>query len=305
MGDGEEMKIVVFILVIFIILLVAYIYFLQTQLNNINQQLVKRLSKKTKQPISLLLINRELDKLAANINKCLKAEELLRLESIRNEKQFRELITNISHDLRTPLTALKGYQQLMEKGGLTDGQREKLLTARKHANQLGDMIERFFEYAYLISTEQELTIERINLTSLMAECIVEFIPVFEEKNMVIHLEEKPHVFVQADKKMLVRIIQNLIRNCAAYADGNIIVDILTDQNAVILFRNPIKHSLDIDTARLFDRYYAADNRGGKSTGLGLSIVKLLAEQQGGSASASIQDGFFEIKIELPLYVNSR
>ncbi len=83
-------------------------------------------------------------------------EELLRLDSIREEKRFKELIANISHDLRTPLTAIKGYQQLIEKDELNDNQREKMQIAQKHAHELEKLIEHFFEYSYLVTTELKL-----------------------------------------------------------------------------------------------------------------------------------------------------
>ncbi|WP_233099710.1 histidine kinase dimerization/phospho-acceptor domain-containing protein [Bacillus velezensis] len=95
--------------------LVLYIVLIQLQLRNINYQLEKRLTEYTRQPVSVELINKDLNKLVVNINKYLKAEESLRLKRIREDRKFRELIVNISHDLRTPLTAIKGYQQLIKR----------------------------------------------------------------------------------------------------------------------------------------------------------------------------------------------
>lgn len=103
-----------------VLILALYIAYLQYQLHSMNHQLNKRLREKTRQQLSLELINPELNRLAANMNKSLKAEETLRLNGIREEKRFKELIANISHDLRTPLTDIKGYQQLIEKGELSD-----------------------------------------------------------------------------------------------------------------------------------------------------------------------------------------
>lgn len=85
-----------------------------------------------------------------------KAEETLRLNGIREERRFKEWITNISHDLRTPFTAIKGYQQLMEKGTLLDEQRQKLKVAQKSTNKLGDLIDHFFEYSCLINASPEV-----------------------------------------------------------------------------------------------------------------------------------------------------
>nr|WP_269847250.1 HAMP domain-containing sensor histidine kinase [Paenibacillus sonchi] len=273
---------------------------LQRQLRNINRQLDRRLSEGTRQPVSLALINRELNQLTANINKCLKAEENLRLEGIREEKRFKELIANISHDLRTPLTAIRGYQQLMNKTELSDDQRHKLRAAQKRADELGVLIEHFFEYSYLVSAEPVPVLERMNLTNMVTECLAETIAVFEEKSLVVHLESPEPVFAYVDREMTARIVQNLIRNCALHSDGDVEVRILIADHAVISFRNHIRNTVDIDVDRLFERFYTANHSKSRTTGLGLSIVRLLAERQGGRTRASLKDGFLEIIVALPL-----
>ena len=282
-------------------LLFMYIIFIQRQLHNINLQLTKRLREKTRQPISLELINPKLNILAANINKCLAEEEKLLIEGIKKEKRFKELIANISHDLRTPLTAIKGYQQLMEKGELMDNQRKKLGIAQKHTLELGQLIEHFFEYSYLINAEPELNLVRLNLTNLVTECLAASVPILEENNLAIHIEETEAIFVLADKEMVRRIVQNLIRNCVQHSSGDIEVSLLVMENAVISFRNPVKSCSKIDVEQLFNRFYTGDNARSYSTGLGLSIVKLIVESMGGSVGAKLQDGLLDIQVRLPLF----
>ncbi|WP_406787998.1 sensor histidine kinase [Clostridium neuense] len=285
---------------VLVILFSSYIIFLQLQLHNINKLLTKRLAEHTRQPINLALFNKELNTLAANINKCLKDEENLRIEALREEKHFKEMISNISHDLRTPLTAIKGYQQLMEKGVLTSEQRYKLQVAEKHADELGVLIEHFFEYAYLLNAEPELKLEKINLTNLVTECIAESIAVFEENNLEVRIIEALPVFAKASKEAVIRIVQNLIRNCVQHSAGNVEVQVLAEKNAVISFKNSVKNSNEIDINHIFDRFYTADKARSKTTGLGLSIVRLLAEEMGGSTNASLQAGVLDIRVELPL-----
>lgn len=299
----KSLKIAVYILAISTIPLIAYIIFIRLQLHNINKQLHKRLTEKTRQPISLELQSRELNTLAVNINNCLKAEETLRLNRIREEKRFKELIANISHDLRTPLTAIKGYQQLMKNGELTAVQEKRLVTAEKYTEELGQLIEHFFEYSYLLTTNPELNIERFNFTNLVTEYIVSSIPIFEENDLTVCLEDTPPIFVDSDKEMVARIIQNLIRNCIQHSNGDIVVQLLTRKDVVISFKNPVKNISQIDVGRLFDRFYTADKSRGSNTGLGLSIVKLLAEQLGGSVSASLDNDLLDIQVSLPLSIN--
>lgn len=270
------------------------------QIRNINRQLAKRLQENTRQPISLELFNNELNSLAVNINKCLKAEELLRLKTIREQKQFKEMIANISHDLRTPLTALKGYQQLLAKETLSLEQFEKLKVAQKNTDELGILIEHFFEYSYILNTDLVMNVERINLTNLLTECLADSVANFEENNLTIKFEDSPSIYGLVDKDLAKRIIQNLIRNCSQHSTGDIWVKISTSQNVIISFRNPVKNASELDVTRLFERFYSSDKARGKFTGLGLSIVKLLSEQMGGNSYASLQDNEIDIQVELPL-----
>lgn len=295
------MLIAIAVLCFILLLLAAYVVFIKLQLCGINRQLEKRLTEQTRQPISLSLLDRELNRLAVNINKCLKAEENLRLSAVQEEKHFKELIANISHDLRTPLTAIKGYQQLMDKGTLSGEQHQKLAVAQKHADELGGLIEHFFEYSYLLSANTEPRPERLNLTNLMAECLAESVAVLEEKHLAVNFDEFRPIFIFADREMVIRIIQNLIHNCVQHSDSDIEVKLTTGQMAGISFRNAVKNADEIDVKQLFERFYTADKARNGSTGLGLSIVKHLAEQMGGNTFALLQDGFLEIWVELPVH----
>jgi signal transduction histidine kinase len=288
------------ILVVLLIVLILYIIYAQSQIRSMSRQLDKRLRENTRQPISLELMNSDLSKLAINMNKCLKAEENLRLNGIRDEKKFRELIADISHDLRTPLTAIKGYQQLLDTQELMKEQRTKLHIAEKHADELGQLIEHFFEYSYLLNSEPELKPERINLTQLLTDCLISFITTFEEHKLAVNFDEAtPQIYAMADKEMINRILQNLIRNCIQHSIGDITVKLSQQDKAVISFQNPVKDPQVIDLNQLFDRFYTGDKARSHSTGLGLAIVKLLSEQMGGSVGASIEGNKLEIRVELP------
>jgi signal transduction histidine kinase len=296
----EVLSIAVGLLATLVVVLFLYNLSIQLQLRSMNRQLVQRLRETTRQPLSLELINGELNRLAANINTAFKVEENRRLEGIREEKRFKEMIANLSHDLRTPLTAIKGYQQLLEKSGLDSGQLKKLQTAQKYADELGALIEQFFEYAYLLHAEPELQLERIHFTALVTECLAEAVTGFESRKLAVSVEGEPSVFVHADRKMTVRIVQNLIRNCMVHSAGDVEVRLQAGERAVLQFRNPVKDASQLDVERLFDRFYTGDQARKRTTGLGLSIVRLLAEQMGGHTSAVLDNGFLEIRVELPL-----
>ena len=274
------MSVIVIVLCLIIVFLIIYIGFILNQLNSINKQLHKRLSENTRQPLNVVLFNKTIIKLASNINHCLKLEEKRRLDSINEQKQFKELISNISHDLRTPLTSVKGYQQLLQKS----------------------------EYSYLITSNIKPNLEKINISNLIVECVLSYIGVLEEKNININMDEPPPIYVLGDKDMLIRIVDNLLNNCAKHSLGDIDIKIDYDKipdskNAKIIFTNPISPNNDINIEKLFHRFYTADSTRNKSTGLGLSIVEFLVKQLNGDVGACLDKNamLLSIYFEIPLF----
>lgn len=297
------MIIAVVLLSISVLILFLYIIFILKQLKSINKQLDKRLIENTRQPLNIELFNKTITNLSKNINRCLKLEEKRRLESINDQKQFKELISNISHDLRTPLTSIKGYQQLLEKTPLDKHQVQLLKTAQKSTDELGLLIENFFEYSYLVTAKTEPNFKKININNLIVECVLSYIAIFEEKNLNVNIKDTPPVFVLGDKNMLIRIIENLLNNCAKHSLGDIDIKIEFLQNAKITFTNPINQDTNINVDKLFHRFYTSDSTRNKSTGLGLSIVEFLVKQMDGNVGAYLNktDHTLSIFFEIPLF----
>ena len=297
------MIIAVVLLSISVLILFLYIIFILKQLKSINKQLDKRLIENTRQPLNIELFNKTITNLSKNINRRLKLEEKRRLESINDQKQFKELISNISHDLRTPLTSIKGYQQLLEKTPLDKHQVQLLKTAQKYTDELGLLIENFFEYSYLVTAKTEPNFKKININNLIVECVLSYIAILEEKNLNVNIKETPPVFVLGDKNMLIRIIENLLNNCAKHSLGDIDIKIEFLQNAKITFTNPINQDTNINVDKLFHRFYTSDSTRNKSTGLGLSIVEFLVKQMDGNVGAYLNktDHTLSIFFEIPLF----
>lgn len=297
------MIIAVVLLSISVLILFLYIIFILKQLKSINKQLDKRLIENTRQPLNIELFNKTITNLSKNINRCLKLEEKRRLESINDQKQFKELISNISHDLRTPLTSIKGYQQLLEKTPLDKHQVQLLKTSQKSTDELGLLIENFFEYSYLVTAKTEPNFKKININNLIVECVLSYIAILEEKNLNVNIKETPPVFVLGDKNMLIRIIENLLNNCAKHSLGDIDIKIEFLQNAKITFTNPINQDTNINVDKLFHRFYTSDSTRNKSTGLGLSIVEFLVKQMDGNVGAYLNktDHTLSIFFEIPLF----
>lgn len=269
------------------------------QLDLISDQIYKSLQNNTKQIVTLDHINKDLNSLATSVNILLKEEEERRNKILKDEKNFKELISNISHDLRTPLSIIKGNLQLIDGSNLTLEQTDKLKTAQKYAKDLELLIESFFQYTYLISDEDKLYIEKLNLTNFIGECIVEFINEFEKKNINVKYNEPSAILINTDKKILKRIIYNIFQNCFDHSNGDIIIELNSEDRITLSIKNPIKKDIKIDINKVFNRFYTSENSKSKTTGLGLSIVKLLISKLDGTISASIYNNIFEIIISLP------
>ena len=232
-------------------------------------------------------------------------ERQIRLDSMKDEKHFKEMIANISHDLRTPLTAIKGYLYLLSQSELTSDQCHKLSIAQKHANDLGNLIDSFFDYSYMLNTELLPNMQKINLTNIVAECLADFVTAFEERGITVVYQQELPVYAYADPQMTIRIMQNLLRNCKAYSVGDITVTICNIQSpkgrmAQIAISNAINSNNQVDPERMFERFYKGDkSRSSTATGLGLSIVKHLVEINNGTASARIKENILTLEISLP------
>lgn len=293
-------------LICIIILLLLYIFYLINQIKSIGSQVNLRLNNDSRQPIEVQLMNKHLNSLTADFNRILAKEENLRIKTKKHEEKIKNMIANISHDLRTPLTAVKGYMQLLEKSTTEENEDEMLKTCLNHIDDLEKLINSFFEISYLEVNQREIQLKKINLTNMVSNMLVDYVYQFEEKNIeVIYSNEKP-VYVNADEDCTKRIISNLIKNCICHSKGNLQVNIIEEEMIKLSFKNPVEENVEINVENIFDRFYIADKSRNKgTTGLGLSIVKMLAQQMGGKVYANIKDNLLEIVVELTKYTENQ
>ena len=288
--------------------LTGYILILKSQIHSIDEQLKKKRKESSRQPIHLQLLDQRLNDLVVEMNRFFTKEEKMRNEVIDRERAFKDMIANISHDLRTPLTSIKGYLQLIAKEIYArqgeDALKSYLEIVQKHTDELGDLIEHFYEYSYLCDVKQEPEITRINLTNLVMESVAAVLPQMEERGLAFELEETIY-HVAGNTEMITRILQNLLRDCLSYAKSQILISYTVEgerekeqEQVVLHVQNDLCREQEIDTAHLFERFYAG-NHNKKSTGLGLAIVQMLTEQLLGKLSARMVEERLEIQIALP------
>lgn len=275
---------------ILVIFLLAYILYMKREMINISNQLNNYNDFKSGKMIDINLINKEVELLAESINRHIKISNELRLNEVKSKEKLKEMIASISHDLRTPLTSIVGYIQMIKlKNNLDDKNMEYLSRVEKKAKDLQIMLEDFFILSVAESSEYNMDFEYVNIKEILCDTLVEFYDELEKRNTEpeIIIEDVQNII--GDKNSIVRIIENLMSNILKYSSEDVSIKLKGNNKSVILtFMNTVEKDNKIDTDKMFDKFYKNSDlsRTTKSTGLGLSIVKTLIEKMNGSVHAT-------------------
>ena len=205
-------------------------------------------------------------------------------------------MTNVAHDLRTPLTAICGYLDLISTEKYADKIRSYADIAKERASALKALTDELFRYSVSLDKNRSIHLQEICLNSVISERVLDFYDELTEKGIspVIELPDK-NVNTIADKRDVSRIFDNLISNAVKYGEKNLKIKL--DEDGSVTISNSTSKLTHLDVEKMFDRFYTVKNYN-YSTGLGLSIAKSLVEQYGGSISASLENGVFSIKLNL-------
>ena len=285
--------IIIGILLLMIFVLLAKVYFLRKSTREIAEAFRDRLTADTNILIDISTRDPYMRELAADINTQLR---LLRKERHRYQQgdlELKEAVTNISHDLRTPLTAINGYLDLLEREEKSENVQRYLSQIQNRTEVLKNLTEELFRYS-VVTSSQELKPERMDVVRALEESLLSFYAVMQEKSIrpEIQLPEQP-VYCELDAGAVNRIFSNIISNALKYSDGDFFVEMNDDGK--ITFSNRADNLNTVAVGRLFDRFYTVE-ASRNSTGLGLSIAKLLTERMGGSISAKYQEGRLVIEV---------
>jgi len=231
--------------------------------------------------------------LAAAINRELRTLRELRHRYQNGDKELKNAVTNISHDLRTPLTAICGYLDLLERVEKSEQVTRYVGQIANRIEALKALTEELFRYS-VISAEPALHPERLDLCRVLEDTLLSFYAALREKGIEasISLPDVP-VWQTLDASALSRIFSNVISNAVKYAEGDLAVTM--SEAGDITFKNTARSLSALDAEKLFDRFYTVNSARG-STGLGLSIAKILVERMGGHISASYKDDALYIHI---------
>lgn len=283
--------IIIGILLVVLFALAAKVYYLRKSAKEIAEAFRDRLTADTNTLIDISSRDPHMRKLASDINTQLR---VLRKEHHRysqGDRELKEAVTNISHDLRTPLTAINGYLGLLGQEEKSENVRRYLEQIQNRTEALINLTEELFRYS-IVTSSQSLRCERMDVVRALEESLVSFYAVMKEKNIEpqIELPEEP-IWMCLDAGALNRIFSNIISNAIKYSDGDLAIKMT--HAGEIMFENTAQNLDAVSVGRLFDRFYTVE-ASRNSTGLGLSIAKILTERMGGTISAQYQDGVLRI-----------
>lgn len=263
--------------------------------DEICQEIDARLGRDTNVGIDLTISDGKMRLLAAEIDRQMRRLRKEHIRYLQGDKELKEAVTNISHDLRTPLTAICGYMELLEQEEVSQKVRGYLAVVQERIDTLKQLTEELFRYSLVVSANQYEERESVNLNRALEESIAGYYGALKEAGITPRIcipEEK--VLRQLNKAALSRILANVIGNAVKYSDGDL--EITLSGDGCIVFRNHAKEMNQVLAERLFDRFYTVET-GKNATGLGLSIARALTEQMGGEICASYEEEYLVIEVK--------
>jgi len=249
----------------------------------------------------------EILELINNINMIQRGYEIAVEDTLRNEKIKTELISNVSHDLRTPLTSIINYVNILKSPDLTEDERNDYLNiVEKKSKKLKVLIDDLFEMSKINSGKIELTKDRIDIMSLIHQVVGEYVFLYEDKNIEFKVDsESEEIYMNLDGKMMSRVIENIVINALKYSLENtrVYIDVVEDDYSVeISCKNVANYEMDFDNTEIFERFARGDksrNSKVEGSGLGLAITKSIIELHGGNINILREGDMFKIFIYIP------
>ena len=282
------------ILIIIIAILVIKIHLLRKSADEISDAFSDRVASDTNILIDLSSRDRHMQNLADNMNRELKKLQSDRHRYQQGDTELKNAVTNISHDLRTPLTAICGYLDMLDKEDQNENTRRYLKIIRGRTEIMKQLTEELYRYSVFTSVSNGTPSEPVILNSILEESISALYTSLRQSRITPSIV-MPDVKVSRmlNRNAVSRIFGNIISNAVKYSDGDL------EETGRITFANHAEKLDEIQVGRLFDRFYTVETASSGSTGLGLSIARALTEQMGGSITAEYKDGMILVHVHFP------
>lgn len=279
-----------------ILLLIIKIAVMKKSVREIRTDFAVLIKGDSNSQITLSSRDKDLCMLATDLNESLKEQRKLYLLYHQGDQEMKTAVTNISHDLRTPLTAISGYLELLKDEEKSEQVEKYLSIIEERTGHMKKLTEEMFEYSIITSEgEEELPLEDVDLNRMLEDCVMNYYAVLSEKkiDLTVDITEKK-IIRKLNKVQTERVFSNLISNALKYSDGDL--SITMDDQGEIVFSNHAREITPVIVERLFGRFYTVENAR-NSTGLGLSIAKTFVERMHGEIGADYRDSKLYIRIK--------
>lgn len=288
---------VIGILLLIVVMLLIKLRILHRAAGELAEDFAGRLATDTNTLIDLSTRDRYMRKLATPINEQLRLLRKQRLQYLNGDRELKEAVTNISHDLRTPLTAICGYLDLLEQEEKSEAVTRYLSMIANRTQALKQLTEELFRYSVILSTANDMNLEAVNINGVLEESVAAFYAALTERGITptIQISEK-RIVRQLNRAALSRVFSNILSNVLKYSDGDLYISLF--ETGEITFTNAASKLDKVQVGKLFDRFFSVE-AAGNSTGLGLAISKTLVEQMNGAITAQYENSQLSICIAFP------
>lgn len=295
------MQIVLWVIIGVLALVIAglfvKIFLLQKSAKEIEEAFADRLVNDTNTLIDISSGDRYMRNLANAINIQLRKLREERHRFQQGDIELKNAITNISHDLRTPLTAICGYLDLLEDEEKSESACRYIEIIKNRADLITELTEELFRYSIIISDERNAVTEPVAINAVLEESVAAFYSALNEHNIIPDIKISENKIIRTlDRFALIRVFSNLLNNAIKHSDGDL--NITLSDTGEIVFTNTASKLNEVQVGKLFDRFYTVE-AARKSTGLGLAIAKTLVEQMNGTISAKYENNKLSICIFFP------
>ena len=264
------------------------IHMLKVSMAEIRAQLADWLKTDTNTLISISSSDRQLRLLAADLNRQLRQLRRQRRQYLDGDKELKDAVTNISHDLRTPLTAICGYLDLLEAEEKSEKVTRCFMAIQNRAEVLKQLTEELFRYSIIMSVQEPVQLEPLCVNDLLEQSLVSFYAALTKSGITpqIDITEKK-IIRPLNRTAFLRVLSNILNNAVKYSDG---------ETGEITFSNTAQNLNDVQVGKLFNRFFSVETAR-NSTGLGLAIAKTLVEQMHGTITAHYCDGVLSVWLD--------
>lgn len=293
---------IIILLIILLILVSLKLFYIKRDIKNMIKILHE--NQDDYNQIKVKSMDNDINELATCINSFYDYTNVKISKCENSERRIKSNISNMTHDLRTPLTSIMGYIQIMEDEDLKKEEKDRYLSIiEKRTKSLNDLINCFYDLSRIEDDEFAMKMEYVNVSQILCDVVAEFYDDFIQKGI------KPNIIIDehceliiGDKSSITRVIINLINNMIKYAEKTVDISLKNSKDCLKLtFINEAENLKEDEVGKLFDRFYTGDeSRSHKNTGLGLYIAKSLLEKMNHSICAKVEDGRLIIEITFKL-----